>query len=286
MSFVVHLCTEQRALPCSFSFERQCQSSPFLKAVSSPRRPRLSDFPLPITTPQLSSINPQRAYPGRRGWPKVKTLLKYPFPSKDQRGADVEIYQSPSPSTLTPQEPGIGGRKEAGVGLGLSERLFWGLCHIPHSGNVEGSRRKGFAPPFCFGGVLSAQLSHSPPRGIVAAHCPLWGRRRRERNAVRPPLPTWLTHAPSPLQTPQAEPAAGGLAARSPSRPGAPGAGAGSVDGAVRGETPAHTPLPGAGSAKPQTRSAVPGLGISSPAEREGRRGKDAKCAPARAREE
>lgn len=138
-------------------------------------------------------------------------------------------------------------------------------------------------------GVFSLRSSCClPPHpGESFSPLPSSGKKGKEGEERRSPSSSNLTRTrPVATPTPQAEPAAGGLAERSPSRPGAPGAGAGSAEGAARGETPAHTPLPGAGSAKPQTRSAMPGLGISSPAEREGRRSKDAKCAPARAREE
>lgn len=79
---------------------------------------------------------------------------------------------------------------------------------VPHSALRECRREpegRFCAPlPFCFGGVLSAQylLSLSPPQGIVAAHCPLWGRKiRRERSGTPFTLLFNLTHT-RPVATP------------------------------------------------------------------------------------
>lgn len=97
MSFVVHLCTERRALPCSFSSKHQCQGSPSPKAVSVPLRPKLSDSLSPLSLHSCPPSPPPPAHPGQRGWSEVKTLLKYRFPSKDQRAERRRCWNLPIP---------------------------------------------------------------------------------------------------------------------------------------------------------------------------------------------
>lgn len=130
----------------------------------------------------------------------------------------------------------------------------------------------------CFGATSPRGCGLSQAWEIFAAHCCLWG--EGEEGEERLFLsPSNLTHTPrrhSKLR--RQSPQRAGWPRAPLSCPRAPGTRAGSANRVLRSETPTRTPLPGAGSAKPQTRSSKPGLGISCRAEREGRGGKDAKC--------
>lgn len=112
--------------------------------------------------------------------------------------------------------PGTGGSRAAPARLRPSGRLFG----APATFRSPGTLTAGCAPPFRFGGALSARplCSRSPPREIAAAHCRRRGTRGRKRNAVQH-LFQLDTHTParSPLQTPQAAPDAGAAGARTPS---------------------------------------------------------------------
>lgn len=190
MSFVVHLCTAQRALPCSFPSERQCRGSPCLKAVSPPGRSRLADFPSPLSLYSCPPPPPPPRSPRAERVARSKNIAEIPVPLQrtgSRAAQTLKCTNAPAPRH-TLRKPGRerGGRRAR---FGLSERPG-APRHIPHSGMSKGVRGKGLRFPLFRVRPLRAAVV-SPKPGKSLQPIAVFGEKgKSERNAFSSPLPT------------------------------------------------------------------------------------------------
>jgi hypothetical protein len=209
---------------------------------------------LPIITLQSASTTTTAFIPWSTAAARSKKHCRNigsPPKTKERSRTDVEIHQPPHP---TPQHtlhaPGMQGRKQSVCQRGsLGDRATFRTPGMLTPG------RGISASPGCFGDVAVFPCHPEKSLQPTAGSLLLWARRGwSERNPVRFLFQLDTQHAPSPLQTPQAQPERAGEPAvrRSWSRIKARRARVGSRGAGI--DPPPHAPLRG----KPVLQSPEP----------------------------